>query len=89
MGVNKKMNEVYVSKTVTLLIPYRGKMREVDYLVTDFYGTQFQMTATLKSKKYPCEIPHLNTIEMRLNNEFPNKSLIKKIKTNNHGKRES
>lgn len=83
MAVNKKMNEMYLSKQVTLILPYRGKTREINYLVVGVFGTQFQMTAKLKSKKFPCEIPHLENIEMRLNNEFPTKLLIKKI---NHAK---
>ena len=79
--INKKMNEIYISKKVTLIIPYRGKTREVAYCVTDIFGTAMQMTAKLKSIKYPCEIPNLSTVEIRLNNEFPTKSLLKKIKT--------
>jgi hypothetical protein len=76
------MNELYVSKKVTLLIPYRGKTREVPYLITGMFGTEFQVTAKLKSIKCPCEVPKLGNIELRLNNEFPTKTLLKQI---NHG----
>jgi hypothetical protein len=70
-----------VSKQVTLLIPYRGKTREIPYIITDVYGTNMQMTAKLRAKRYPCAIPRMETFELRLNNEFPNQELIKKIKS--------
>jgi hypothetical protein len=77
--VNKKMNELYVSKRLTLVVPYRGKTREIQYMITGVFGTEMQMTAALKSIKYPCEIPKMQMIEIRLNNEFPTKKLIKEI----------
>ena len=77
--VNKKMNELYVSKRLTLVVPYRGKTREIQYMITGIFGTEIQMTAALKSIKYPCEIPKMQMIEIRLNNEFPTKKLINEI----------
>ena len=77
--INKKINEVYISKKVILLIPYRNKTRRIVYIITDISGTDFQMTATLRAVKYPCEIPNLGRIEMQLNNEFPTKQMCDKL----------
>ena len=82
--VNKKMNELYVSKRLTLVVPYRGKTREIQYMITGVFGTEMQMTAAMRSIKYPCEIPKMHTIEIRLKNEFPSQKLIKEI--NKHKK---
>lgn len=80
MRINKKMNELYVGKSLTLLIPYRKKTRRVSYMVTGTFGTQFEMGLQLKSKKHPCEIPHLQLIEMELKNEFPTKKQMEIIR---------
>lgn len=83
--INKKMNELYVSKRLTLLVPYRGKTREIQYMITGVFGTEMQMTAALKSIKYPCEIPKMQMIEIRLNNEYPTQKLLKEIKKHRNG----
>lgn len=82
MSVRKKINELYISKTVTLLVPYRGKTRRISYMVTGYFGTEFRLEFNLKSKRYPCQIPYLQNISMELNNEFPTKAQLKKIKNN-------
>jgi hypothetical protein len=78
--INKKINELYVTKRLTLAIPYRGKVRKIQYLITNISGTEMQITAKLKSTKYPCEIPKMHTIEIVLENEFPNEELLQLLR---------
>ena len=81
MTVSRKINELYVSKQIVLSIPYRGKIRKISYIVCAVSGTAMQISLSLKSKKYPCEIPNMAKIDMELNNEFPTKkqmSILKK-----------
>jgi hypothetical protein len=83
MAQLKKINEIYVSKSLTLNVPYRGKIREISYMVTTISGTEFHIKAELRAKKYPCVIPNLQRITMELKNEFPTKAQLKSFKKHN------
>lgn len=77
--INKKMNELYVTKQITLIVYHRKKLKEIRYMITGIHSNEMQMVASLKSMKYPCDIPNLENIEIRMDNEFPNKKLEDKI----------
>lgn len=79
-AINKKMNELYITKKVTIVLPYRGKTREMQYVVIGYVGNQMKMSFYLKSIRYPCPIPKFENISIELENEFPIKSLLKKLK---------
>lgn len=81
--INRKINELYVSKKVTLIVPYRKKMREVVFMVTSYSGTEMRLEFELRAIKHPCDIPNMQTIHMKVTNEYPTKKLLKKNKKQN------
>lgn len=78
--MRKKINELYISKEITLLVPFRRKTRRINYIVTGVFGTEMRIVLKLKSKSYPCQVPNLASIEMELKNEFPTKRQVAQMK---------
>ena len=64
--MDNKINELYLTKCITISIPYRKKQRDIDYVVTGVFGNTSYLEVRLKSKKHPCEIPNMGIIEMKI-----------------------
>jgi hypothetical protein len=84
LSIKKKINELYVTKGVTISFPFKGDQKRIEYKVWHIYGDAMQITAVLKSINHPCEIPEMETIKITLDNEFPTRKLINQIKNDKH-----
>lgn len=80
MKLIPKIHELYVSKKVTISLPYRGKTRSIVYTITSVSGTEYSLDFGLRAIRYPCEIPRMESISINLKNEFPTKEQLKALK---------
>lgn len=75
----KQLNELYVSKRITLVVQHRGKPREIKYYITGLVTPQEDsVTFKLKALKSPNVIPkNMNNIDIVLEHDFATQKLKK------------
>jgi hypothetical protein len=71
------INELYVSKRITLVIPYRGKPKQIKYYIAGFVTPhEDSITFKLSAIKSPYVVPkNMKHIEITLENDFATKKI--------------
>lgn len=64
--MDKGINELFLSKCITICITHRGKTKNISYVIDGVFGNNDYKEFSLKSKKYPCEIKNMENITLKV-----------------------
>jgi len=80
----RSINELYVSKRITLTVPYRGKPKQIKYYITGFVTPhEDSITFKLRAFKSPFAVPKsMNHIEITVEHDFATREYPKLKKLN-------
>lgn len=73
----RNINELYVSKRITLVVQHRGKPKKIKYYITGFVTPhEDSITFKLKALKSPHIVPqNMNHIDIVLEHDFATQNL--------------